>query len=216
MKTISMAALATIVSFYMTPSNLLAETSSPSWEKIREEQGIIVYVQNVEGSDIIRVKTQMVIEAGIEEIQAFIEDISKRKKWVPFLAEVRILKAYAPTETLEYTLFDAPWPGSDRDFVYRRNLIYKDNEIIVMEMTSEESELMPEQDDAVRAELLESRYTLLAVNDSKTRAELIFYADFKGWLPDWIVNTIQEALPFKMLRNLRAQVEEANRPPGSE
>lgn len=200
----------------MMPSNLLAEITSPSWEKIREEKGIIVYAQEIEGSDVIRVKTQMVIEAGIEEMQTFIEDISKRKEWVPFLAEARVLKVYTPTERLEYTLFDAPWPGSDRDFVYRRNLIYKDNEKIVMEMTSEESELMPEQDDAVRAELLESRYTLLALSDNKTRAELIFHADLKGWLPDWIVNRIQEALPFRMLQKLKARIEKANRPTGSE
>lgn len=216
MKTIPMAALSTFLSFYMLPSNLLAETTEPPWEKIREEQGIVVYAQEIEGSDVIRVKTQMVIEAGMEEIQAFIEEVSKRKKWVPFLAQARILKDYSPTETLEYTLFEAPWPASDRDFVYRRKLIYKDENKIVMEMTSEESELMPEQEEAVRAEMLESRYTLLAVNDNKrTKAELIFLADPKGWLPNWIINKIQQALPFRMLRNLRAQVEKANSPQGS-
>ncbi|MDT8453216.1 MAG: START domain-containing protein [Gammaproteobacteria bacterium] len=200
----------------MMPSNLLAETTSSSWEKIREEQGIVVYAQEIEGSDVVRVKTQMVIEASLEEVQAFIEDISKRKKWVPFLAEARILKDYSPTERLEYTLFEAPWPASDRDFVYRRKLIYKDDEKIVMEVTSEESELMPEQDETVRAEILESRYTLLAVNDNKTKAELIFHADLKGWLPNWIINRIQQALPFRMLQNLRLQVEQVNSPQESE
>ena len=192
-------------------STLMAETMEPSWEKIREEQGIVVYLQKIEGSDVVRVKTQVVIEAGIEAIQAFIEDISKRKTWVPFLSEARVLKEYSPTERLEYTLFEAPWPASDRDFVYRRKLTYMDENKIVMEMRVEESELMPEQDGIVRAEMIESRYTLGAICNNKTKAELIFYADPKGWLPNWIINKIQQALPYRMLRNLKAQVEKANR-----
>ncbi len=216
MKRVSGIWFTKIVWLCMMSSDLPAEPTQSPWEKIREEQGIVVYAQEIEGSDIVRVKTQIVIAANIEEIQAFIEDISKRKTWVPFLAEVRILRDYSHTEKLEYTLFEAPWPASDRDFVYRRKLIYKDDQKIIMEMTSEESELMPGQDDAVRAEILESRYTLIAINDNKTKAELIFYADPKGWLPNWIINKIQQALPFRMLRNLRAQVEKANRLPRSE
>lgn len=211
MKSVSMVWFAKVVWLCMLSSKLLAETMEPSWEKIREEQGIVVYAQEVEGSEVIRVKTQVVIEVGMEEIQAFIEDVSKRKTWVPFLAEVRVLKEYSPEESLEYTLFEAPWPATDRDFVYRRKLIYKDENKIVMEMRAEESELMPEQDGVVRAQMIESRYTLAAICNNKTKAELIFYADPKGWLPNWIINKIQQALPFRMLRNVKAQVEKANR-----
>ena len=70
-------------------------------------------------------------------------------------------------------------------------------------MKSETSPLMPVNDDLIRAELIESIYTLTALKKNKTHVQLIFFADPKGWLPTWIINIIQKALPYMMLQNLR-------------
>ncbi|MCW8830584.1 MAG: START domain-containing protein, partial [Gammaproteobacteria bacterium] len=121
--------------------------------------------------------------------------------------ESRVLKNFSDTEKLEYSLFAAPWPASDRDFVYRKKLLHKDDEKIIFVMKVEESELMPEQDGVVRAEMIESLYTLTSITDKQTNVELIFYADPKGWLPDWVINKIQQVLPYRMLRGLKARSE---------
>lgn len=185
--------------------------SEPFWEKVREENGVVVYSQEIEGSDIIRVKAQIIIDAEMETIQSFLDDVSYRRKWAPYLAEVRVLKEYSATKKLEYSHFAAPWPASDRDFVYRQQLLHKDDKKIVFILNVEKSDLMPEQDGIVRADMIESRYTLTSLSDSQTKAELIFHADPKGWLPDWIINKIQQVLPYKMLRNLKIQVEKIHK-----
>jgi len=77
-------------------------------------------------------------------------------------------------------------------------------------MRSEVNQLMPEQTGIVRAELVESTYTMTALSPEQTQVELIFHADPKGWLPVWIINIIQRHLPFMMLKNLRSRAENSH------
>ena len=72
-------------------------------------------------------------------------------------------------------------------------------------MKSEDSPLLPVDDDMIRADLIESMYTLTSLTEQQTQVELIFHADPKGWLPVWIINIIQKTLPYMILRNLRMQ-----------
>ncbi len=207
MRNIFIVVLVLMFDVCMASSEGLLEETEQSWEKIREENGVVVYSKEIDGSDIIKVKTQVVINVDMQILQSILDDVSFRQKWVPYLAESRILKKISDTEKLEYSLFVAPWPASDRDFVYRQKLLHKDDEKIIFVMNVEETDLMPEQGGVVRADMIESRYTLTSLTDSQTNVELIFYADPKGWLPDWVVNKIQQVLPYRMLRRLKIKSE---------
>jgi len=191
----------------MISLEVISDEASQPWEKIKEEDGVVVYSRDIDGSDIIKVKTQVVIDANMAVIRSILDDVSNRKKWVPFLEESRILNKYSITEKLEYSHFTAPWPASDRDFIYRHRLLYEDDKKIVFLMNVVEDELMPAQNGIVRADMIESQYTLLSLNNNKTKVELIFYADPKGWLPDWLINKIQQLLPYRMLLNLKGVAE---------
>lgn len=208
---VTMVALMIMSELCIASIENISEDKKILWQKITEENGVVVYIQEIKGSDIVRVKAQIVIDVEMEKIQSFLDDLMYRKKWVPYLSEVRLLREYSATERLEYSHFSAPWPASDRDFVYRQKLIHKDDKKIVFVLNVEESDLMPEQNGIVRADMIESRYTLTSLGNRQTKAELIFHADPKGWLPDWIINKIQEVLPYKMLRNLKFHVEKTNK-----
>lgn len=177
------------------------------WEKIKEENNVIVYCQEIEGADLVMVKTEVVIDANMQLIKSILNDVTNRKNWIPYLSESRILAEYAIEEKLEYAFFTAPWPASDRDFVYRQRILQNNDKKIVFVMQSEESGLMPLKDGVVRAEMMKSQYTLTTLGDKKTKVELIFYIDLKGWLPDWIINKIQQVLPYITLRNLKVKAE---------
>ena len=204
---VSIIAMVLILSICLASSKVFSENSSGVWEKIREENNVVVFSQEINGSDIIKVKAEVVIDANMQLIQSTIDDVSYRQRWVPYLAESRILKEYSVTEKLEYSHFSAPWPASDRDFIYRQRLLHKDNKKIIFVLSVVESELMPERNGIVRADMMESKYTLTALTDKRTKVELIFYADPKGWLPDWLINKIQQVLPYAMLRNLKIRTE---------
>lgn len=196
-----------ILNLFFLSSKVFSGEIENSWRKIKEENNVVVYSKEIDGSDIIKVKAEVAINEGMQIIQSIVDDVSYRPQWVPYLLQSRVLKEYSATEKLEYSHFVAPWPASDRDFVYYQRLLHKDEEKIVFVMSVIESELMPEQDWIVRADMIESQYTLTKLSDKKTKVELIFYADPKGWLPDWLINKIQQVLPYIMLRNLKVKIE---------
>ncbi len=184
-----------------------AQNQQPDWQKIKDEDGILVYSTTVSGSDIIKVKTEVIIDAPLARIRRILDDAPQRHQWIPYLDHSKVLRPISDTQRLEYSLFDAPWPASNRDFVYRIRLQHLQNNQLVFAMKSEQTSLMPEQAGIIRAELVESIYTLTALQPQRTRVELVFHADLKGWLPVWIINIVQRSLPFLMLKNLRTRAE---------
>ncbi len=179
--------------------------AQPEWQKIKDENGILVYSTAVSGSDIIKVKTVVIINAPLMRIRKILDDAPRRAQWVPYLDQSNVLKRISNTERLEYSHFAAPWLVSDRDFVYHIRLQRKQKNKLVFSMKSEQSPLMPEQAGIIRAKLIKSIYILTALRPQQTRVELIFQADLRGWLPDWIINIVQRYLPFLMLKNLRTR-----------
>ena len=190
----------------------IAQTNSllteKEWKKVDEKNGVTVYVNETGHSQIIKVKTEVVVNTSINLVQTILNDVEHRSNWIPFLIESRVLQTLSPTEQLEHSIFYGPWPASNRDFVYGISLHKNDGNKVIYSMISEASALMPEQNGMVRAQLIESYYTLTSLGKKRTKVELSFHADPKGWIPTWIVNIIQRALPYMILRNLKALAED--------
>jgi len=150
------------------------------------------------------------MNAPLNKVRSILDDIEHRYEWVPYLIISKSLSDYNHINNprIEYSHFHAPWPASDRDFVYEIQLISTSDKQLVYKMKSVVSELMPINKQIIRAELLETIYTLTALDNATTKVEIIFHADPKGWIPDWIVNIIQSVLPYKILINLNARLKQ--------
>jgi len=183
--------------------SVLAAPNEESWELVKDENGIKVYIYDVGNHDIVKAKTNITVNASIERVRALLDDIDHRHEWIPFLKISKALSEYKNNKRIEYSHFSAPWPASDRDFVYQIELINSSDKKLVYKMFSVDSILKTINDRYIRADLFESIYTLKSLNSETTSIELIFHADPKGWLPNWIINIIQRVLPYKILRNLR-------------
>lgn len=180
------------------------------WKKTRDINGIQVYSIAIQDTAIVKARAVAIINAPLDKIQRLVNTLAQRPQWVPYLKYSRIIEKISETEHIEYSLFSAPWPASDRDFVYRvkRSQQLVDDQLqLSYQMQSVSHGEMPLQSDLIRGEIFSSVYRLTAINAGQTRVELIYHADPKGWLPNWIVNIIQRAFPFRMLRNLKQQLE---------
>lgn len=184
----------------------LASSSESEWELVKDENGIEVFIYETADSDIVKAKTQIIVKASLAQVKATLDDIGHRQEWIPFLKISKALSEYKNNKRIEYSHFSAPWPASDRDFVYQIELINDSENKHVYKMFSIESDLKPNDNSYIRADLFESSYTLESLDSETTAVELIFHADPKGWLPNWIINIIQRVLPFKILRNLRSRL----------
>jgi hypothetical protein len=198
--------------FYATTaqqSDVIA-TSDAKWQKIRDEGGIQVYSIELQDTAIIKARAVAIIHAPLEKIQRLVDDFSQRPEWVPYLQYSEMIEKISPDEHIEYSLFSAPWPASNRDFVYRvqRSQQRIDNQLqLSYQMQSVEHRAMPLQPGLIRGEIFSSVYRLIPLSAVQTRVELTYHADPRGWLPNWIVNIIQRAFPYKMMQNLRQELE---------
>lgn len=195
---------------------IASEINDDNWIKVRDENNIQVYTVEQAGTDIIKAKAVALIHASLEKIQQKLDDIDARPEWIPYLKYSKIISQQSPAERIEYSLFSAPWPASDRDFVYQLNRIQHlnaENQRVdnrVYQMHSVVSELVPEEVRLIRGEIFESVYSLTAVDKELTRVELTYHADPKGWLPTWIINIIQRAFPYRMMENLKQKMEKSD------
>jgi len=187
--------------------SVYADEENGQWQLITDEDGIQVYTIDLNNTDIVKAKAITVISSTMSRIRQELDDIDSRHEWVPFLKQSRLIVVNSNTRHLEYSLFSAPWPASNRDFVYSMELVLETDEQFKYEMKSVLSDRMPEQAGLIRGEIFESNYIITKLDENLTRVELVYHADPKGWLPNWIVNIIQEILPHKILRNLRRRVE---------
>ncbi|MCW9047274.1 MAG: START domain-containing protein [Gammaproteobacteria bacterium] len=191
------------LSLHLFLHTALASPGESEWELIKNENGIKVFTFETTDSDIVKAKAQIVIKTSLERVRVTLDDVDHRHEWMPFLKISEALSEYKNNKRIEYSHFSAPWPASDRDFVYQIELINNSDNKLVYKMFSVDSELKPDDGSYIRADLFEGIYTLKSVDSETTSVELIFHADPKGWLPNWITNIIQRVLPFKILRNLR-------------
>lgn len=200
-KVVSLISLALISLLIYQP--IMAITESNNWKLVEDEAGIQVYISESNNSEIVKAKSSIEVNTKLSRVQALLNNIDARHEWIPYLKKSQLIKSESNNESLEYSLFSAPWPASDRDFVYRLRLISSSIDKKIYRMSSEVSDLVPVNSAAIRAVLYESIYTLTAIDEDTTRIELTFHADLKGWIPNWIVNMVQRALPQKTLKNLK-------------
>lgn len=175
------------------------------WQELKKADDIQLYSRSATDTAILKVKAITVIDANINRIKAIIDDVANQSDWLPYLAETRVLEQKSATDRLLYSRFNALWPARDRDVVYRVRVIQHEDGSITYLQQSQQSSLMPEQDDYVRATLVQGSYNLMPIAGNQTQVELLLHANPLGKLPLWIVNIIKQRLPFELLKGLRTQ-----------
>ncbi len=175
---------------------------------VKEAEGVRLYSSDVTGVSHIKVKAVAVVDADINSITAVLDDVAGNPDWFPYLIETRVLGQQSDADRLLYSRFDATWPARDRDVVYRVRVVRHEDGSVVYQQQSQQSPLMPEQDDYVRAILMRGSYRLMPIDVGQTQVELLLDVDPRGKLPQWIVNIIKQKMPFELLKGLRRQLTE--------
>jgi hypothetical protein len=181
--------------------------SANAWEKIDDEDGIVVFRQEVPGSSFLAFKGITTIDAPIGKLLGVLADNEHRTEWVDRLVESRVVERKSAYDYVVYQHFSAPPLVSDRDYVYRGRA-YRRGNSVVLEMSSTEHPKAPKTV-GVRAHLHKSSYVLTPEGKNKTRVVVEIHTDPKGDLPSWIVNMLQKSWPRNTLTSFAKQ---ANKP----
>ncbi|MBT3584084.1 MAG: hypothetical protein HN509_04200 [Halobacteriovoraceae bacterium] len=176
-----------------------------TWKKTKTRLNVEVFEGKIANSKLVAFRGKGIIDAPIQKVASVIHDTSLTKEWVSDLVESHVLSRLNTFEKIEYNQTHAPWPLSNRDFVYSVKVAYdKSAGVLKILMGSATHKDAPKLKNIVRGELRESSYTLKSIDGGKRTDIMVeILADPKGAVPKWIVNIFQSVWPSNTIDNIR-------------
>lgn len=187
--------------------------STESWSLVKDDEGVKIYHCKLEESPIYAVRGIADIKAPLDKIFAVIKDVKKKKEWVHYLIESKIVKPIGHgIDNIQYALISPPWPISNRDAVFEsRNRIHAEDLEVIIENRSVELPEVPVKPGIIRISIKFSRIRLKPIaNGSHTRIIAETHTDPKGWIPSWIANYLYKSWPKRTINDLTQQATRAN------
>ncbi len=180
-----------------------------TWEVIHEKGDTKVYKSKnkLPGSDIIPIRAHSIFNAPVKKVLTLLQDTKGRLNWVPRLKEARTIKKLSPYHHIEYSRYTAPWPFYDRSFVIRNKGHFDDEGSYYARMESTEIKGLKEGKRLVRGK---SHFGIVIIKPldggKKSYLEMAFLTDFKGNIPDWVINIIQHRWPLDSFARIRKEL----------
>jgi hypothetical protein len=198
-----------IMRLFLISTLLLSATSfcfsQNNWQKQKEDEGIIIYTQEIPNSNFKAFKGEGEIDASLTNIVAVFLDMKSFIDWSPGAIEAKTLQKVAPNERINYIVTDAPWPVTDRDGVYQFSITQNPtDQSVLVQVTAKEGHY-PIQKKRIRITQSTGYWKLIPISKNKTKVIYENHADPAGSLPAWLVNSSTVSLPFNTIKNLRKQ-----------
>ena len=195
-----------LVSFSSTSAADEAKPAAPTWERVTEDAGIVVFRMEVPGSPIIAFKGVGAVDQPIGQVIAAITDSTRTTEWMDSLVEARVLRTVSPLERIVYTHIKTPPGLTDRDFVTdARGEFDPGVKRFTVHIRSVVEPSAPHTS-YVRGEIHHSSWVLTSIDGGKkTLVVTEIHADPKGSIPTFIANAFQKNWPINTIKNLRKQ-----------
>lgn len=179
------------------------------WHKIYEKHNITVYSHKPKNSALVVFKAVGVLNAPLSPILGNLREVEKTIEWAPNMSEKTLLKNHSDVEAITYNDNDLPWPVTDRDLVLTNKLFLDEEEgYLIVETRSVEFPGAPLKKDRVRAVIEYGTMAFRPVDEKNTWVELIILVDPKGSIPKWLVNIMQQKMPYDFLKSLEKRSNE--------
>jgi hypothetical protein len=186
-----------------------ARAAAGAWERIRSEDGILVFKKEVEGSPFVAFRGEGNVDAELLRVGSVIVDVPREKEWLDSVVEARILRKVSDTEYIMYSHLGTPVPMSDRDFVTDVTIQADPAaQTVTFHMRSVDDPSAPKTR-YVRATLIDSSFVISGAGQGTTHVVAEIHCDPKGSIPGWIVNMFQRGWGYNTLQSLRRQVKKS-------
>ena len=193
----------------LTSQNVFALSGDDfEWRVASNKRGVKIFKAKKHKSGLVPIKVETILPYPPSRVLAVIADTDRKKEWVPDLRFVRSIDGNDEYDKTEYSIYNSPWPFTDRSFLVRiKSIINKKDKSLFIKLNSVLSEKAPINPKLVRGHTYNGDVILR--NDGKGNAyfQVMFLTDFKGNITNWIVNMVQQGWPKKMIKKLKRQIE---------
>lgn len=176
------------------------------WKKVKDNDGIIVYTQISDSTDLKIVKVTAEAHAPLASLVALVKDLKNQKNWFYMYKSSKILKFYGPKHWVYYGQTNIPWPVTDRDVV-TDVILHQDSISKVVTITSTSiDDFYPKQKNYVRIPFAYSQWKFVPEHDGNVKITLVVEVNAGGRVPLWLMNLTAVKGPFHTMKNFLLEV----------
>lgn len=169
---------------------LSLENVVEGWEDLGVKNDVHSYRKQT-GTGLYYIKGVGDMNYPAESIYTKVDEYATKKQWDEMFIEGRTVQRFNDHASVSYELFSAPWPVTNRDFLFG-SYVQKTPELIVSAGFSVEHPSVPPVKNAVRAQMDIGGFIYRALSPAQTRVTYILYMDPRGSIPQMVVNSSQK------------------------
>lgn len=177
------------------------------WKIANKRNGITVFKAEEHESGLVPIKVETILPFPPSRVLSVIANTERKQEWVPDLMVVNTVKKLNEYDKIEYSVYDSPWPFSDRSFlVHIKSIADIKGKKLTIKLNSVELAEAPINKKYVRGFTYNGDVVLKNDGTGNSYFQVLFLTDFKGNIPKWIVNMVQLGWPKKMIKSLTKQI----------
>lgn len=166
------------------------ETATEGWEDLGVKDDVHSYRKQTE-TGLFYIKGVGDMNFPGETIFTLVRDHSRKKQWDQMFMDGRNVHEFNDHIRLVYELYSAPWPVTNRDFLYI-NYVQRLPDAIVSSVFSVEHPSVPPVKNAVRAHTEIGGFVIRDLGQGRTRVTYTLFMDPRGSIPQMVVNSTQK------------------------
>jgi hypothetical protein len=163
--------------------------SAGEWRQFLDEDGVRGYAREVDGSDILELRSTIVVPAKMEVVGAVLRDVEGLARPGTSCTEARFVERRDHNSYIFYLAYDFPWPLSDRDVVIRATTRYHvDKGRVISDLQAIEDPRVPPREGYIRIEDMTSQFVIEYLSREQTGVVFTTRVDPGGRLPSFLIN----------------------------
>ena len=174
------------------------------WSYLGVIDGVKVWRKEAEDTNLFSFKGEITTDVPIAKVLTVFLDRDQRKFWVDRFDDSKTLDKPGPLQETYWIKFKLPVGISNRDYVLNaQGTNDAANGVFTARIKSVVHPSKGVDDCCIRGEVRGTYYRFEAIKGTEqTKLTVEVSTDPKGWLPGWLVNTIQKSWPSKTLNGL--------------
>jgi hypothetical protein len=180
------------------------------WKYIYAKDGLSFYSKQGKGG-LLKFRARGILNVKPLELMAILRNVELATQWDKDTKTKVTIKNISDVEANTYSVTKIPWPFKDRDMVLN-NILRIDEKRMSMrvDVNSVNLKSHPNFDSYVRANLSARFYIRPHENKNFSYVDIKVLVDPRGNIPTWIVNMVQESMPYDFLKSLESYSKTVN------
>lgn len=190
---------------------LHSSIAQQKWELKKEKGGIKMYSRTSNHSRFDDIRVEVDLPGTVEQLASILLDVDKYPDWAYGTRSTLIVKRISKTELIYYSVYDVPWPATNRDLYASFSVVTDTVNHSLKVISNSLKGYAPEKLNLVRVPLSKGAWVASVIAPRKIHLQYILEMDPGGSVPGWVLNMFSTKAPMETFENLRQKMVNLNK-----